>query len=188
MKTTLFDGSNYIPERDDTRLKLAITRIIDLMSDCKWRKLQTISSITKVPEASVSAHLRHLRKERYGNQVVRKRYLSEGLWEYQLIITNPIVLCNMFGFEFTVSSIARFLFKVEEGNIITIQINPHIQEYGKVKLDSISNNDTTPSFSHLLFTVELMEETFTYSKGSLLDIEPTDLLSSMYLPQNQIIK
>lgn len=83
-----FDGSDYIPVFDDTRLRGQIRRVYDLMKDGKFRTLSEIERITGDPQASISAQLRHLRKERFGGHEVNKRPRGSrfnGLFEYQLI-------------------------------------------------------------------------------------------------------
>lgn len=82
-----FNGPDYVPALDFTRLKGQILRIAKTMLDGEWRTLGEIASLTGDPEASISAQLRHLRKERFGSNVVDKRRrgnLGSGLWEYQL--------------------------------------------------------------------------------------------------------
>jgi hypothetical protein len=88
METLVFDGSDYVPELDDRRLTGQILRIFDLMRDGEWRTLSDIESATGDPQSSISAQLRHLRKERFGGHTVNKRRQgdrSNGLFEYQLI-------------------------------------------------------------------------------------------------------
>ena len=84
-----FNGSDYIPKRDDKRLSRQIDRVYDLMKDGKRRTLSEISSITGDPEASVSAQLRHLKKKKFaaefGKLDVEKNNLGNGLHEYWLI-------------------------------------------------------------------------------------------------------
>jgi len=80
-----FNGSNYSSKHDKERLTGQIKRIFDLMKDGEWRTFSEIKSITGDPEASISAQLRNLRKERFGSYDVRKRYRGnrdEGLFEY----------------------------------------------------------------------------------------------------------
>jgi hypothetical protein len=85
-----FDGSDYVPERDDERLTRATEKIFVLMSDGKFRTLQRISLATGSPESSVSAILRHFRKKRFGSHTVNKKPLGHGLYAYQLIVnTEP---------------------------------------------------------------------------------------------------
>lgn len=82
-----FNGSDYIPEFDDERLKGQIKKIYELMIDGEWRTLSEIEQLTNFGQASISAQLRHLRKERFGNHVVNKRnrgVREKGLFEYQL--------------------------------------------------------------------------------------------------------
>jgi hypothetical protein len=83
-----FDGSDYVPEFDDERLKGQIKKIYDLMIDGKWRTLSEIEQLTNYGQASISAQLRHLRKDRFGSHILNKRnrgIREKGLFEYQLI-------------------------------------------------------------------------------------------------------
>lgn len=83
----VFNGSDYDPALDDERLRNQIGRVYSLMIDGHWRTLQEIENITKDPQASISADLRHLRKSRFGAYIINKRRRGErknGLFEYQL--------------------------------------------------------------------------------------------------------
>ncbi len=80
-----FNGSDYIPERDDVRLTGQILRVWDVVKDQKWRTLREIADLTGDPEASVSAQLRHLRKPRFGGHTVEKEYINNGLYKYRVI-------------------------------------------------------------------------------------------------------
>jgi len=82
---THFNGPDYKPERDDARLSAQQAAIFELVKDGQWRTLRAIAQACAAPEASVSAQLRHLRKERFGGHAVNKRYLGAGLYEYQLV-------------------------------------------------------------------------------------------------------
>lgn len=82
-----FNGPEYDPELDFARLTGQIKRVFDCMVDGEWRTLSEISIVTGDPEASISAQLRHLRKDRFGGHTVIKRRRgnpSFGLFEYQL--------------------------------------------------------------------------------------------------------
>lgn len=81
-----FNGSDYIPKLDHGRLTKQMLTIKDLMIDGKWRTLQEIEYVTEFPQASISAQLRHLRKQRFGSFTVNKqRRKLSGLFEYQLL-------------------------------------------------------------------------------------------------------
>lgn len=79
-----FNGSDYLPERDDIRLRGQQLRIWELMRDKNWRTLRDIAAATGDPEASISAQLRHLRKERFGSHTIERRHLGAGLFEYRM--------------------------------------------------------------------------------------------------------
>ena len=81
-----FEGDDYQHERDSERLTSQIEKIKDTMQDEQWRTLKQIASSTKAPEASVSAQLRNLRKEKHGGHKVNRKHISNGLYRYQLIL------------------------------------------------------------------------------------------------------
>jgi hypothetical protein len=85
MSKHLFNGPEYVPGRDNARLTSQIERVYHTMLDTGWRTLAGISQITGDPPASVSAQLRHLRKERFGGHTVERRHLGDGLFEYRLV-------------------------------------------------------------------------------------------------------
>lgn len=87
-KEKRFDGSDYDHERDSERLTMQLTKIYNLMADGVFRTLGQIEKATGEPQASISAQLRNLRKSRMGGHCVNKKYLGNGLWEYQLIVKN----------------------------------------------------------------------------------------------------
>ena len=82
-----FDGSDYVPERDDERLRGQQLEIWELMRDGRWRTLGNISKTLGIPEASVSAQLRHLRKARFGSYTVDKEHQGNGLYQYRVTRT-----------------------------------------------------------------------------------------------------
>lgn len=83
-----FDGPEYKPKHDRARLTGQLLRIFSAMLDGQWRTVDEIHAITKDPQTSISAQLRHLRKPRFGSHTVNRRPRgdrSHGLFEYQLI-------------------------------------------------------------------------------------------------------
>lgn len=81
-----FNGAVYDPEFDDDRLERQLGRVWEAVRDGKWRTLREIATKTRDPEASVSAQLRHLRKQRFGGYTIEKRNRGErsvGLYEYR---------------------------------------------------------------------------------------------------------
>ena len=84
-----FDGPAYEPAHDQARLSGQIARVWTVMGDRSWRTLNEIASLTGDPPASVSAQLRHLRKERFGGHTIERQARGDrgdGLWEYRLIV------------------------------------------------------------------------------------------------------
>lgn len=87
-----FDGADYVPERDDGRLTGQVLRVFDVMKDGEFRSLAGISrEITRRfgvvdPEASISAQLRHLRKDRFGAHGVDREHRGMGLYVYRLVV------------------------------------------------------------------------------------------------------
>lgn len=78
----------YEPDYDNVRLTGQIRRVVKVMINGEWRTLDEIATATGDPHASISAQLRHLRKERFGSHVVLKRARGNravGLWEYSLL-------------------------------------------------------------------------------------------------------
>jgi hypothetical protein len=81
-----YNGPEYDPARDQNRLIGQTLRVFDAMKDGRWQTLQAIADATGDPPASVSAQLRHLRKDRFGGHAVERRHVSNGLYEYSLIV------------------------------------------------------------------------------------------------------
>ncbi len=80
-----FNGADYVHARDSARLSGQILRVWNVMLDGRWRTLGQIASLTRDPEPSISAQLRHLRKPRFGEHRVERRHKGNGLYEYRLI-------------------------------------------------------------------------------------------------------
>lgn len=81
-----FDGADINPHRDNKRLGQQMERIKEYMSDGQWRKLSEISKACNAPEASASAQIRNLKKQKFGGHEVNRRHLGYGLYEYQIIL------------------------------------------------------------------------------------------------------
>lgn len=84
-------GKTFSDERDGQRLNRQAYVVWMLMRDARWRTLAEIASLTGEPEASVSARLRDLRKDRFGGHTVDRRYLRHGLWEYRLMPREEVI-------------------------------------------------------------------------------------------------
>lgn len=82
------DGDTFNPYRDEERLNQQMRRVFSVMRDQRWRSLRAIADMTGDPEASVSARLRDFRKPKFGGLILNRRYVSDGVFEYQLL---PVV-------------------------------------------------------------------------------------------------
>ncbi len=80
-----FDGATYDRPRDHARLGSQLQRVGRLMLDGRWRTLAEIADTTGAPEASVSARLRDLRKDKFGGHVLEAECVQAGLWRYRLV-------------------------------------------------------------------------------------------------------
>lgn len=84
-----FSGDTYDEARDGERLSRQARVVFEVMRDGMWRTLAEISHLTKEPEASISARLRDLRKERNGSYRVEREYLAGGIWQYRVLPPLP---------------------------------------------------------------------------------------------------
>lgn len=80
-----FNGADYQPARDDERLGAQLQRVWNAMRDHQPHTLAELEATTGDPPASISAQLRHLRKERFGGHTIVRAYLGDGLYSYRLI-------------------------------------------------------------------------------------------------------
>jgi len=81
-----FNGAVYDPELDHARLTKQIGRVYEALPWGEWLTLAEIEAKTHDPQASISAQIRHLRKERFGGYQIdkRRRTPDGGTWEYRL--------------------------------------------------------------------------------------------------------
>jgi hypothetical protein len=86
-------GPAYEQEHDEARLATQRDRIRDVMlsaGECSsWLTLREIELVTRYPQASISAQLRHLRKQEFGGYILEKRARGHrdcGRFEYRLTL------------------------------------------------------------------------------------------------------
>ena len=81
-----FDGETYDSMLDKGRLTSQLKRVHACLIEDRWWTLQEISKRTGDPEASVSARVRDMRKEKFGhmNVLARRRKGGAGTWEYRI--------------------------------------------------------------------------------------------------------
>lgn len=84
----VFDGQTFNLDRDGIRLNAQLKRVLAcMMVSGAWMTLREIAAATGDPEASVSARIRDVAKERFGLTGfvrVEKRFVARGLWTYRL--------------------------------------------------------------------------------------------------------
>jgi hypothetical protein len=78
-------GPAYDKKLDGKRIKKQLDCIRDYMLMFNsWWTLSELRDVLNYPESSISAQLRHLRKDRFGGYEVNKRRRSGGTWEYKV--------------------------------------------------------------------------------------------------------
>lgn len=82
-----FDGSTYSPVHDRARLSRQLDAVREFATvgmGGDWFTLGYAAAKLDVPERSVSARLRDLRKAKWGSWVVERRRVSGGYWQYKV--------------------------------------------------------------------------------------------------------
>lgn len=80
------DGKTYSPPFDYERLNKQQRAVFDVMRSGRWLSLRQIADEAGCPEASASARIRDLRKEKFGGFDVRTERKSGGLFLYRLVM------------------------------------------------------------------------------------------------------
>jgi hypothetical protein len=81
-----FDGPTFNQDLDGPRLRRQLDAVRAAMASGEWLTLRQISLMAKCSEASASARLRDLRKQRFGGHLVERKRVGGGLFAYRLII------------------------------------------------------------------------------------------------------
>lgn len=79
-----FDGETFSQERDGQRLTFQLDRVREWALRQEWFTLAGAHEALGYPEASISARLRDLRKQRFGAYMVSRVYRDNGLFEYRV--------------------------------------------------------------------------------------------------------
>jgi hypothetical protein len=80
-----FDGATYEASKDQQRLSRQLRGVYEAVRVPGWYTLRQLSEIAHASEASVSARLRDLRKDKFGGFTIERRRVSGGLFEYRLV-------------------------------------------------------------------------------------------------------
>ena len=89
-----FDGDTYNPRKDKVRLTSQLSKVHHLMKSGRWYTLRGIADQIGASEASVSARIRDLRKEKFGGFIVERKRSdrSKGLYFYRIKPEDPVQL------------------------------------------------------------------------------------------------
>lgn len=79
-----FDGATFDAKRDGSRLFAQLQDVRAAMSDHDWHTLPELHAALGHPEASISARIRDLRKERWGSHMIERKHVGAGLWAYRM--------------------------------------------------------------------------------------------------------
>ena len=84
MEMATFDGVTFDAPADSDRLTRQLDIVEGILLDHRWHTLADLAVRSGGSEASVSARIRDLRKERFGGYVVERQRIRGGLWEYRI--------------------------------------------------------------------------------------------------------
>ncbi len=163
-----FDGVTFDKTLDGKRLGRQFLAVKSYMlSQQVWQTLNQIALATGYPEASISARLRDLRKERFGSYEVKRRRLTPGggTWEYLvvkeespkailLIATTMLILISSSGIAFATNVQMRGIIGYE-AEIESVRLHA----------EQVYNLDTTTS-DFLKMELWIFESAFDGSEQS----------------------
>ena len=81
----VYDRINQTDAQRAMKLTGDLLKVFHVMLDHKPHTVRDLASILHLPETSVSAHLRHLRKPKFGAFNVQRKSLTKGSSYYILI-------------------------------------------------------------------------------------------------------
>jgi hypothetical protein len=88
-----FAGSTYSRTHDHQRLGSQLKAVYTAMLPGRWWTLAELTAMVPASEASISARIRDLRKEKFGGHTVERRPRGErknGLFEYRLAVYEDV--------------------------------------------------------------------------------------------------
>lgn len=80
-----FDGDTFDQELDGERLGAQLQRVKLAMASGEWFTLAQLASAARCSEASASARIRDLRKERNGGWTIQRERIEGGLYRYRRV-------------------------------------------------------------------------------------------------------
>ena len=80
---------------DVPRIFTQFDELLNIMLYRGWFTLSQLHDLTGIPEASISAQIRHMKKPQFGSYIVNKRRMpNSAIWEYQCL---PPLLSGQLG-------------------------------------------------------------------------------------------
>lgn len=77
------DGPFLKDPEDHVRLGRQLLRVLGVLQSGEWLTLRQLSQLAEAPEASCSARLRDLRKEKFGAHEIDHKRIA-NTWHYRL--------------------------------------------------------------------------------------------------------
>lgn len=86
MTLSKFDGhADDEGAAKDPRLQTQLERVFEHMTgEFRWHTLENVARALNIPQSSVSARLRDLRKPRFGGFLVERQLVQDGLYLYRV--------------------------------------------------------------------------------------------------------
>lgn len=78
------DGETFDRAHDRKRLDGLMARVFSFMNDRQWHAIQEVQEACGGTEASCSARIRDLRKQKFGGYQVSRLRCGHGLYKYRL--------------------------------------------------------------------------------------------------------
>jgi hypothetical protein len=88
----VMDGATFSEPEDGNRLRAQLAAVRAAMSDGEWHTLADLEKLTGAPQASVSARLRDLRKQKFGGHQIDRQRVEDGngLHEYRMVLDSEV--------------------------------------------------------------------------------------------------
>lgn len=72
--------------KERKKLNKGLQRVLDIMSDGEWWKMDEIAAQADMREGSVGSRIRELREPRHGGYTIERRHVGDRQYEFRLIV------------------------------------------------------------------------------------------------------